>query len=1046
MPLVTHSTPSLVGGVSQQPAPMRLPEQCEAQENALGTVVEGLRKRPPTEHLGTMVGAPTGVSAYHTINRDATERYQVTVEDKTLRVFDLADGTIKTVYDINGDVAALGTSGDFDYLATTAPQTDIEFMSIADYTIVINKAIQAKMDSATSANRGFEALAFVKQGNYKTDYKITVDSATVTYTTPDSSTADHEPYVQTDFIANVLYDYLTNASPTPPSEGTITSANVPLASGTYDTAIEGSTVWIKKDDGSDFTITVDDSVGSTVLVAIKDSVQSFTELPVVAPEGFQVKIDGLPDQGGSGSAGYYVGFETTEGGASAFGDGSWEEVAAQGIEYKTDYTTMPHILVRLSSGDFLWTEVGGGVLGGTIGSTAPFTAPKWGEVEAGDTTSNPRPAWIAASDGTGGDLIRGISFFKDRLVVLAGESVGLSESGQYFNSFKTTVTTVLDSGRIEVIAAHTRVNLLNHAVPLRENLVLFSEFTQFVLRGSSEGTLTPKNVSVTATSEYEATKSVKPTAAKRSIFFAGTRGTNTNILELFDTSANRPQFEAVDITGQAPSYVQGSTSTMVASPTEDCLVIKAGDDATLYVYKWMVNGGNRVQSAWSKFTLGGTGTEIMDVDWVDQYLYLVVRRGTETSLERMDFEPFLTDTDSDFRVHLDRRVDESDCSSVTYDSAADETTFTLPYTVGTGATMEVVAREVTGINDPFNLFQQSDNNSFEGWVKSGSTTPSTATVVGPLSGSAAYLWSNSTSSQPYLYFPFQSSDSNRLADETTYTYSVYLKYGGAPTTITQIWDADVAGGWAQTRSYQTFHWNTDGTLSSVATLLSGSASSAGYDAIGGGWYRAWHTIEVEWDDGDLIKAELVPNGDYAASLKGTYFWGPQVVKNDAMEPYGHSAGLQYAVNSATSNTVKVKGDLTTRPVWIGEQYTLKYTFSEMHLQRIRTGGGRTPLSAGNHRLRYCRLFYADTAYFTAKVTPVGESGYTYTMTGAPLGATNNTIGKINPDTGVFKFPVMAKHDGVSISLENSSPLPSRFVTAEWESQFHSRVGTSAHFG
>jgi hypothetical protein len=92
------------------------------------------------------------------------------------------------------------------------------------------------------------------------------------------------------------------------------------------------------------------------------------------------------------------------------------------------------------------------------------------------------------------------------------------------------------------------------------------------------------------------------------------------------------------------------------------------------------------------------------------------------------------------------------------------------------------------------------------------------------------------------------------------------------------------------------------------------------------------------------------------------------------------------------------------------------------------------------------MSYADTAYFTAKVTPVGTDGYTYIMTGPPLGAANNVLGRVNLDTGIFKFPVMARHDGVTISLENSSPLPSRFVTAEWESQFHSRVGVGAHFG
>ena len=58
MPLVTTTTPNMLGGVSQQPAELRFPEQCEAQENALATVIEGLQKRPHTEHLGVMGNAP----------------------------------------------------------------------------------------------------------------------------------------------------------------------------------------------------------------------------------------------------------------------------------------------------------------------------------------------------------------------------------------------------------------------------------------------------------------------------------------------------------------------------------------------------------------------------------------------------------------------------------------------------------------------------------------------------------------------------------------------------------------------------------------------------------------------------------------------------------------------------------------------------------------------------------------------------------------------------------------------------------------------------
>lgn len=645
MALITHSTDSMVGGVSQQPATRRFASQCEVQENALGTVIEGLRKRPPTEHVGLMTQATTDATAYHTINRDAGERYVVSVQDEFLRVFDLNDGSLQTVYDINGDVAV---AADFSYLDTTDPLGDIEFLTIADATIIVNKAVQPKMDSATTADRGYEALIFVKQGNYGTKYVAEVDGRVVTVETGDSSATSHIEGIQTDYIAELIRDHLTSGSGAAGANGVSvgTSGTVLNTSTDWDVTREGSTIWVKRKDGADFDASTDDSVASSVLAVIKDSVQTFSVLPTVAPNGFTIKIDGVPDQGAVGATVYYVKFETTDAASDAFGDGVWEETVAGGIEFKPNYAFMPHLLVRLSNGDFLFTQVSGATLGGSIGATAPYTAPKWGEVAAGDLDSNPLPAFMNTSSGTTAEAIRGISFHKDRLVILAGETVVLSEVGQYFNFFRTTVTTLLDSARISVVAASTRVNLLNYAVPLRGNLVLFSPAAQFLLQGGQDGTLTPTNVSVALASSFESTSGVVPASSEQSLFFVGTRGANTQVRELYDSSTNRASLDAVDITGQAPSYVVGATTQMVASPTENCLVLKAAADATLYIYKWMINGGERLQSAWSKFTFGSSGAEILNIDWVDEYLYLVVRRGTETALERMNFEPFFVDAAS----------------------------------------------------------------------------------------------------------------------------------------------------------------------------------------------------------------------------------------------------------------------------------------------------------------------------------------------------------------------------------------------------------------
>ena len=51
MPLINHSIPNLINGVSQQSESLRLGSQAESQINGLASVVEGLKKRTPTEFI-----------------------------------------------------------------------------------------------------------------------------------------------------------------------------------------------------------------------------------------------------------------------------------------------------------------------------------------------------------------------------------------------------------------------------------------------------------------------------------------------------------------------------------------------------------------------------------------------------------------------------------------------------------------------------------------------------------------------------------------------------------------------------------------------------------------------------------------------------------------------------------------------------------------------------------------------------------------------------------------------------------------------------------
>lgn len=144
--LLTQQIPALYNGVSQQPPTIRLTSQCEAQVNAWGTVVDGLRKRPPTLHSRRITTDNLESAYLHTINRDTQERYQVVLTDGNLRVFDM-DGNEKVVEFPDGKSYLEVPDG------RTAEET-FALVTVADYTFVVNKSVAIAMGAVGSDYAG----------------------------------------------------------------------------------------------------------------------------------------------------------------------------------------------------------------------------------------------------------------------------------------------------------------------------------------------------------------------------------------------------------------------------------------------------------------------------------------------------------------------------------------------------------------------------------------------------------------------------------------------------------------------------------------------------------------------------------------------------------------------------------------------------------------------------------------------------------------------------------------------------------------------------
>ena len=479
--LVSYTIPSLIQGVSNQPDAQRDPTQGEIQINGVSSIAEGLRKRDGTRVIAKVSETPFGDAYIHSILRDDSEKYLAVITKTAVKVFDLAG----TEYTVNAP-------GGYGYLTNvTDARQQIRASSIADYTFISNANTVTEMDPALApqATRPstYEALVWVKAANYGQEYKLFVNGTTATVTTAvasvvSSGTTTTENRISTAEIAEQLKTGLASVSAV-----TITRS--------------GSVLWLQS--SSPMTIAASDARANADITAILNQVQAFTELPTIAPVGYQVEITGDP---GNNFDGYYVEFKPKSG---TFGEGTWSEVVSPGVEYKIEATTMPHILVRLPSGQFHFGPVDGSTQGGVV-------LPSWGQRTAGDYNTSPDPSFI-------GYAINDLTVYKSRLVMLADENIILSRTREFFEFFPETVTTVLDTDPIDLVASNNRVSVLRYAVPYQDELILFSSQYQFRFN-AAETVLTPATAQITVLTQYELDPLLRPQQVGGGIVFCQANG------------------------------------------------------------------------------------------------------------------------------------------------------------------------------------------------------------------------------------------------------------------------------------------------------------------------------------------------------------------------------------------------------------------------------------------------------------------------------------------------------------------------------------------
>ncbi len=173
MAAVSQRIPNLLGGVSQQPDPVKLPGQVRVAENVYLDPTFGCRKRPSTQHIARLASDVPSFAKWFPIFRDNNERYAVAIyqldsnSDPVCRVWDLNNGNEKTV-----TIADLSK----DYLRNSI-SSDINHLTVADYTLISNSASKVSMSGESSDDPVEEALVVIDQVSYNTTYSIDLREA-----------------------------------------------------------------------------------------------------------------------------------------------------------------------------------------------------------------------------------------------------------------------------------------------------------------------------------------------------------------------------------------------------------------------------------------------------------------------------------------------------------------------------------------------------------------------------------------------------------------------------------------------------------------------------------------------------------------------------------------------------------------------------------------------------------------------------------------------------------------------------------------------------
>lgn len=346
------------------------------------------------------------------------------------------------------------------------------------------------------------------------------------------------------------------------------------------------------------SLEVDDGSNGDFMRATLSDEASVDQLPSVAHYGKVVRI--TPP----GADPFYMeAFQTsdTDPGVTPWGRVMWREAA--GEQQVPSYIFSLGLVYK----DVLYIATTPEKLQETIleYTTEVVDVPKFLPSTAGDTTTAPPPAFF-------GRQITMLSMFQDRLLIGSGGTVTMSQRGDYYNFYRTTVVTLPDSDPVEVFAAGSEDDTIRKTTLHEMNLFIHGDRRHYMIPGRSP--IGPSSASMGVMWEVDSSAWAQPVSNGANLFIVKDelQVGATRLLQVQPgLYQDIPQLQ--DVSQQLRDYINGFPAEIVAFLNPGAVFVRTefvrksrygfprSRKQGLYMYQYTDQGDQRLIDAWSSW-------------------------------------------------------------------------------------------------------------------------------------------------------------------------------------------------------------------------------------------------------------------------------------------------------------------------------------------------------------------------------------------------------------------------------------------------------------